>query len=162
MNGGKRRKYVTDQLYSIRKAGHIIMYNFTCDGRAGGWVGICYMMRELISMFNELLLLSKSWSLRETTFLNQSPGPISLMITSSSKTGLILRRFCSQHVDVDMREELMKLRVSFDKSGFPDPLISQTPRRVIYAFFISSRSQFVLMHRRVLHFNFIPQADLPF
>ena len=65
---------------------------------------------------------------------------ISLMITSSSKTVLIF----SWHVDVDMRQELMKLRVSFDKSGIPDPLISQTPRRVIYAFFVSSRTQFVL------------------
>ena len=80
-------------------------------------------------------------------------------MTSSSKTERILRRSCGQHVDVDMGQELMKLRVSFDKSGFPDPRISQTPRRVIYAFFVSSRSQFVLMHHRVLHFNLILQAD---
>ena len=116
-------------------------------------------------MFNESIM-SKSSSYyfsrtqHETTFLNQSPGlifrqKISLTMTSSSKAALI----SSWHVDVDMRQELMKLRVSFDKSGFPDPLISQTPRRVIYAFFISSRFQFVPMRHRVLHFNFILRAD---
>ena len=100
-------------------------------------------------MFNESIMSKSSSyyfsrSQHETAFLNQSPGlifrqKISLTMTSSSKAALI----SSWHVDVDMRQELMKLRVSFDKSGFPDPLISQTPRRVIYAFFVSSRTQFV-------------------
>ena len=71
--------------------------------------------------------------------------------------------FCGGHVDVDMRQELMKLRVSFDKLNFPfedtDLLISQTPRRVIYVFFISSRFQFVPTHRSVLHFNLILGAN---
>ena len=79
MNGGKRRKYVADQLYSIRKAGHIMCTLSRVCG-TGGWVGGGMLHdersdQEIVaqSMFNELLVLSKSWSLRETTFLNQSP-----------------------------------------------------------------------------------------
>ena len=143
----------------------------TVPRECGGWVEI-YVQHETgdqNSWFRkELRIPSKSfhfsWSLHETTFLNQSSGPIfrqkiCLMMTSSSKTERILWRSCGQHVDVDMGQELMKLRVSFDKSGSPDPLISQTPRRVIYAFFISSRFQFVPMRHRVLHFNLIPRAN---
>ena len=120
-------------------------------------------------MFNESIMSKSSSyyfsrSQHETTFLNQSPGlifrqKISLTMTSSSKAALI----SSWHVDVDMRQELMKLRVSFDKLNFPfedtDLLISQTPRRVIYVFFISSRFQFVPAHRSVLHFNLILGAN---
>ena len=50
----------------------------------------------------------------------------------------------SLHADVDMGQERMKLGVSFDKSDFPDPLIKPNALRVIYAFFVASRSQSVI------------------
>ena len=124
-----------DKLYSIlREAGQIICTVYSTH--TWTWKGIAHDTTIPITIFRE---------------------KICLMITSSSKT------FFGGHVDVDMRQELMKLRVSFDKLNFPfedtDLLISQTPRRVIYVFFISSRFQFVPAHRSVLHFNLILGAN---